>query len=768
MRKRSLFIALSLLVAVLLAAAGALAAPMAKILRIDPRASLTEGGPVLTVVVDLVQSKRVSEATAECETLSGDARWDCQANALEKPKALFTPFPYPEKNGNFLVTVDGSAYPTQFVSAAKWGDSLKQPDVGTAWLIMVDAGGSMGNRLAEAKELAKAFVNSMTQWDIVDIMAFDGHQVVKDSKWLTAAQRGQASSFVDSIPLYGSWGRTRPLNNIIRSGVTDGFNTLGNIGSTIQVPLHQALVVLSDGSAGTDPLSTEAGALTLQQYLSKGRFPEDNTALPKTPLPVISIYMPRTQIEELSQNSEGFMRALANPDYGGFYTVVRQGQAGRGARIVGAVRDRFNAMYILKFRVSCIAPNVQQTFQLVFANTQPLIGGDATFKDVPVGIDPTTWPLDVNVDYTVQMAKKNPVTPGGTFKVYGNFCWGGDKSRAEVYFLPKNQPAPQTVAGGDIESAKRAQQQLIAMNMRGSSVEASDTFVEFTAPDSDSILLGTGDKAQVRLIVYDNKAKRTSPADAAHILTLAGAQKGFPIMWVAGGAFAFLIVLLLVIAIARGGGGKRARAAAVPPPAPVMAGQPYPGAPGASPYGGAPSPQPYGAPSPQPYGAPPAAQPQVYGAPSPQQPMSPPAAAPQAQPGGDFMYGGKPAQYGLTGAQPSPLAAPPNPYGAPQPAAGAAVRAVISGAAGTYPIAPGQELGVGRDSARCQVILQEPRVSAYHAVVRFDGSQIYLRDEGSNNGTFLNGNRLAAGVMTPVPPGSMIRFGPVEFVARLE
>ncbi len=768
MRMRSLFVALSLLAATLLVAAGSLAAPMAKILRIDPRASLTDGGPVLTVVVDLVQSKRISEAVAECAALSGEARWDCQSTALEKPKALFTPFPYPEKNGNFLVTVDGAAFPTKFVSATRWGDNLKVQDVGTAWLIMIDAGGSMSNRLSEAKELAKAFINSMTPADIVDIMAFSGTQVVKDSKWLTSSQRGEATAFVDSIVLYPPWGRTRPLNNIIRTGVADGFNTLGNIGSNIRVPLHQALVVLSDGSAGTDPLSSEAGALTLQQHLSKGRFPEDNSALPKTPLPVISIFMPRSsQIEELSQNAEGFMQALANPDYGGFYTIVRQGQAGRASKIVGAVRDRFNAMYILKFRVSCIAPNVQQTFQLVFANTKPQIGGDATFKDVPVGIDPTTWPLDINVEYTADRAKKNPVVPGGSFKIYGNFCWGGDKSRAEVYFLPKNQPAPTSVEGGDIETAKRAQQQLIAMNMRGKVLEASDTFVEFEAPDSDKILLGTGDKAQVRLIVYDNKAKRTSPADSAHIITLKGAEKPFPILWVGGGAFAFLVVLLLVIAIARGGGGgKRARANAAPPPAPVVAGQPY-GAPAPQPYGGAPGPAPQpsgGAPGPvaQAYvGSPPPAAGQPYGG-VPVQPAAP------AAPAADFMYGGKPPQYGLTGAQPSPAAVPPNPYGAqPAPAAGAS-RAVIAGAAGTFPIAPGQELAIGRDSARCQIILQEPRVSAFHAVVRFDGAQIYVRDEGSNNGTFLNGNRLAAGVMTPVPPGSMIRFGPVEFVARLE
>jgi pSer/pThr/pTyr-binding forkhead associated (FHA) protein len=80
----------------------------------------------------------------------------------------------------------------------------------------------------------------------------------------------------------------------------------------------------------------------------------------------------------------------------------------------------------------------------------------------------------------------------------------------------------------------------------------------------------------------------------------------------------------------------------------------------------------------------------------------------------------------------------------------------------------GTELLIGRDSARCQVILAEPRVSALHATVRFDSGQIFVRDEGSNNGTIVNGTRIASGVMTPVPPGSILRFGPVEFVVRLE
>ena len=130
------------------------------------------------------------------------------------------------------------------------------------------------------------------------------------------------------------------------------------------------------------------------------------------------------------------------------------------------------------------------------------------------------------------------------------------------------------------------------------------------------------------------------------------------------------------------------------------------------------------------------------------------------------MYGGQPPNYGLTGAQPAAVQAPPDPYAGG--GMGGASRAVISGAAGTFPINPGMECNVGRDGARCQVLLQEPRVSAVHSTLKFEGGQLMVRDGGSNNGTYLNGNRLQPGVYTPVPPGSMLRFGPVEFLVRLE
>ena len=112
-------------------------------------------------------------------------------------------------------------------------------------------------------------------------------------------------------------------------------------------------------------------------------------------------------------------------------------------------------MHIVRWRAACVAPTVTQTFRLNFVNTTPEMKGDNSFADVPVGIDPTTWPLDVDRDATEKAAKKEAIFPGGKLRVYGNFCWGGNAQRAELYMVPKNQPAP-TRFTGDLAAALSA------------------------------------------------------------------------------------------------------------------------------------------------------------------------------------------------------------------------------------------------------------------------------------------------------------------------
>jgi hypothetical protein len=702
---------LSLMAAALIAATcftrSAVGAPEAHILRIDPRAATVDGSPVLTTVVEVVQNKRMSDVTAPCAQLAGDANLDCVADALDK-QPLYSVFDFPEKNAILTVTVDGTDIPAKFVGKERWGDIGAQPGIGTAWLILIDAAQTMGGRFDEAKSVAAAFVNAMGPNDIVDVMFFNDRAVVNDSHWVN--NKAQASQFVNSVPrTYPTQGRTRPLFNIIKQAATDGFKELGNAGQSVAVPMHQAMIVLSNGSAGADPSSTAAASNLLREFMTKGRFPENNDVLPKTPVPVVSIWFPSRNIEEFAANAREFMEGLANTEIGGFFTVVRDGQAGRAANIVTAIRTRFNKMHVVKWQVSCVAPSITQTFKLFFSNTNPPIAGDATFQNVPVGIDPSTWPLDIDREATEKAAKKDPVHPGGSIQVFGNFCWGGNSQRAELYMVPKNQAAPSSLQGGSVDDAKKAQRTLIEAGMRGKAVSTGDTVVEFEVPDTDKFLVGKGEQMTARFIVYDNQARRASAITAEKILTVKAEEK--PINFVLIGAITFggVVIVLLLVSILRGG-GKRRGATPAAPPRPIVAGGPAP-APAAA-YGGAPM---------------------------------------GGVPGGDMGMGG---------------------YGGGAPAAGPppamATRGVLSGAPGIFTVTPGVEMRAGRDGAACQILLAEPRVSGLHATVRFDGMQLQVLDNSSNNGTFVNGVRIPPSVWTPVPHGSTLRFGPVEFSARLE
>jgi hypothetical protein len=187
-------------------------------------------------------------------------------------------------------------------------------------------------------------------------------------------------------------------------------------------------------------------------------------------------------------------------------------------------------------------------------------------------------------------------------KVYGEFCWGGTKDRAEVYFIPAgSKPDPQ-LASGNVDAIKQAVQSLVQQNLRGSALEAGEAFVTFQVPDEEKLLEGNGDNMVARIIVYDNGAHRLSGHDDKTILTLKAAKKPFPILIVAGAGGAVLVFGLLLIVIMRGGGGGgRGKRAPAPPPAPVVAGGPLP------PYGGGgygPPPGGYGPPPPY-GGAPP-------------------------------------------------------------------------------------------------------------------------------------------------------------------
>src|SRR5580704_11873731 len=316
---------LSTLAVVLAAPSRAIASPEAHILRIDPRAGITGGKPTLSTVVEVVQFKRLSDVLQPCAAVSPSATTACWSEQLEKPGALWEPFPFPESNAHLLVKISGEDSLTKFVDKPQWGKAQNQPNVGTAWLVTVDASSGMGVRFADARAIAHELIEEMQPNDLMDIIFFDDVQTVQDTKWKTFKQRADLANALNAFKATTpSHGADRALFSQIKNMTRDGFGSLGNSDAPDTVPFHQAMVVISDGAGRGDAESASPSADVFHQYLNAGRFPADNTSLPKTPLPVISIWLPTgsSMMSNIYRNNDAqFMQALANPEIGGFFDI---------------------------------------------------------------------------------------------------------------------------------------------------------------------------------------------------------------------------------------------------------------------------------------------------------------------------------------------------------------------------------------------------------------------------------------------------------------
>ena len=72
------------------------------------------------------------------------------------------------------------------------------------------------------------------------------------------------------------------------------------------------------------------------------------------------------------------------------------------------------------------------------------------------------------------------------------------------------------------------------------------------------------------------------------------------------------------------------------------------------------------------------------------------------------------------------------------------------------------QLSIGRDPS-CQIVLTDPEVSRLHASLWVEAGSVYIRDEGTANGTSLNGRRLTPRKATLLRPGSQVQIGSQVF-----
>ncbi len=135
----------------------------------------------------------------------------------------------------------------------------------------------------------------------------------------------------------------------------------------------------------------------------------------------------------------------------------------------------------------------------------------------------------------------------------------------------------------------------------------------------------------------------------------------------------------------------------------------------------------------------------------------------------NFRFTGEGTGRTISGSLKSAVNVPRSP-GAP-PVGAAAMSASITGLSGMYagqdlPLAPNDEMIIGRDSAFCNVIVDQnaEKVSRKHCGILFDQSRnSYQVTDYSTNGTFIDGgNRLVANMPTTLQRGTVIALGSRE------
>jgi ABC-type multidrug transport system ATPase subunit/pSer/pThr/pTyr-binding forkhead associated (FHA) protein len=75
-------------------------------------------------------------------------------------------------------------------------------------------------------------------------------------------------------------------------------------------------------------------------------------------------------------------------------------------------------------------------------------------------------------------------------------------------------------------------------------------------------------------------------------------------------------------------------------------------------------------------------------------------------------------------------------------------------------------IGIGRTPDN-QIVVNHPQVSSKHAQIVKVGSDLFLEDRGSANGTFVRGQRLGPGQRVPVASGEKVFIGPMPLVINI-
>jgi ABC-type multidrug transport system ATPase subunit/pSer/pThr/pTyr-binding forkhead associated (FHA) protein len=94
------------------------------------------------------------------------------------------------------------------------------------------------------------------------------------------------------------------------------------------------------------------------------------------------------------------------------------------------------------------------------------------------------------------------------------------------------------------------------------------------------------------------------------------------------------------------------------------------------------------------------------------------------------------------------------------PGAGGARHKTVVGQFAVDPSGGKTTKTIGR-SAECDIVVSHPQVSSQHALLHQVGAELFIEDRGSQNGTFVRGQRIAAGQRVTVSHGEKVFIGPM-------
>ncbi len=82
----------------------------------------------------------------------------------------------------------------------------------------------------------------------------------------------------------------------------------------------------------------------------------------------------------------------------------------------------------------------------------------------------------------------------------------------------------------------------------------------------------------------------------------------------------------------------------------------------------------------------------------------------------------------------------------------------------SIPLVSRYRLRIGRDSTFSEIVIDDPSVSKLHCSIHYSTGRFWLMDEGSLNGTYVNGEIVETSERRELQPGDRISIGLCEFL----